>query len=85
MKLFTAHPQKVGETYVEHFGMASSFGVPMVLAGIACLLHGFFPFLFEHTGSDVVRKLYDRMVTKRADLIASQASEDAHYEPEWCI
>jgi len=82
MKLFTEHPQKVGETYSEHFVMASSFGFPMILAGIACVLHGLLPFLFEKTGSNTVRKLHFRMVSNRADLIKS---ENPSYQPEWCI
>ena len=82
MKLFTAHPQEVGETYAEHFVVASSFGVPMVLAGLACLLHGFFPFLFEKTGSNLVKKLYDRMVVNR---VRSETGKATEHELEWCI
>lgn len=62
---FTDHPQKVGETYFEHFGVASSFGIRMISGGVACLLHGFFPFLFETTGSRKVTQLHDVMVTNR--------------------
>ena len=82
MKIFTEHPASVGETYVEHFCMASSFGIPMILAGLACLLHGFFPFLFEKTGSKLVKTLYDRMVVNRVKAKAGQATE---HELEWCI
>lgn len=82
MKLFTNHPETVGETYVEHLRMASSFGVPMILAGLACLLHGIFPFLFEKTGSNLVKNLYDRMVTNRVKSKSGQATE---HELEWCI
>ena len=65
MNLFTAHPRSVGETYFEHMRVASSFGWPMLAAGMACLLHGIFPFLFQHTGSTVVRRLHARMVNNR--------------------
>lgn len=82
MKLFTEHPRTVGETYSEHFVMASSFGVPMILAGCACVLHGIFPFLFERTGSNLVRKLHDRMVTNRVKNPAPQGTD---HEWEWCI
>ena len=81
MKLFTEHPQTVGETYSEHFVMASSFGFPMILAGLACILHGIFPFLFEKTGSNLVKTLYDRMVTNRVKSKTSQATE---HDLEWC-
>jgi hypothetical protein len=63
---FTEHPASVGETYGEHLAAASGFGLTLVTAGLACLLHGLLPFLFTTTGSDTVRRLYDRMVLARA-------------------
>ncbi|MFM8516975.1 MAG: DUF6356 family protein, partial [Nevskiaceae bacterium] len=45
IKWFTEHPATVGETYLGHLFKASTFGVRMVIAGIACILHGLFPFL----------------------------------------
>lgn len=62
---FTEHPASVGESYGEHFVMASSFGAAMILGGIACLLHGLLPFLFLRTGSNVIRNLHERMVANR--------------------
>ncbi|MBS0579818.1 MAG: hypothetical protein JSR36_11230 [Proteobacteria bacterium] len=62
---FTAHPQSVGETYTEHLGRATSFGLRMVFAGLACLVHGLLPFLFVRTGSRAIAELNDRMVTNR--------------------
>lgn len=64
-KLFTEHPASVGETYGEHLVMASSFGLRMILGGIACLIHGLLPFLFVKTGSLQVATLHDRMVANR--------------------
>ena len=82
MSLFTDHPRKVGETYFEHLRMASSFGIPMIAAGIGCVMHGIFPFLCERTGSNTVRRLHDRMVTKRAALIDAGEQD---YAIDWCI
>jgi len=65
LDLFKEHPATVGETYFEHMGMASSFGLRMVTAGMACLLHGLFPFLFVKTGSKAIADLHDRMVVNR--------------------
>ena len=62
---FTEHPDAVGESYTEHMGVALSFGLPMIAAGFACLVHGFLPFAFTTTGSQTVRRLYNRMVTNR--------------------
>lgn len=66
MRLFTEHPASVGESYVEHFGMASGFGFRMILGGLACLVHGILPFLFTKTGSRIITELHDRMVTHRS-------------------
>jgi hypothetical protein len=63
--LFNAHPASVGESYGEHLVMASGFGMRLVLAGLACLVHGLLPFLFVRTGSDAIRDLHTRMVTNR--------------------
>jgi len=62
---FTDHPASVGESYVEHMGTALSFAVPMLLAGLACALHGLFPFLFRTTGSRTIAALHDRMLVNR--------------------
>ena len=64
-KAFTEHPRTVGESYSEHLVQASGFGGRMIVAGIACLLHGIFPFLFVKTGSRQINHLHDRMVTNR--------------------
>lgn len=65
LRLFTEHPASVDETFMEHMGQAFSFGSEMVTCGFACLMHGLFPFLFEKTGSDAIRRLNYRMVTNR--------------------
>lgn len=64
-RLFTAHPASVGESYLQHLGVAVSFGLRMLAGGLACLVHGLFPFLFVTTGSSTVRHLHRRMVTHR--------------------
>lgn len=63
---FTEHPAAVGESYGEHMAMAGSFGVAMILGGLACLVHALLPFAFERTGSNAIRSLHERMVTHRA-------------------
>src|SRR5689334_20512939 len=64
-RLFSEHPASVGETYGEHLVQASSFGARMILAGLACLVHGLLPFLFVRTGSTAITALHARMVTHR--------------------
>jgi hypothetical protein len=43
----------------------------MIIGGIACLLHGIFPFLFVRTGSDQIRLLHERMVTHRRKTVVT--------------
>jgi hypothetical protein len=73
---FTRHPATVGETYGEHFVFATGVGGRMVLAGLACLLHGVFPFLFERVGSRAIIDLHDRVTGgARGRLHAAVAEE----------
>jgi hypothetical protein len=65
LDFFVKHPRSVGETYVEHMTVALSFGLAMVAAGLACIVHAFVPALFERTGSRAIADLYGRMVTNR--------------------
>jgi len=67
-EFFTEHPATVGETYGQHCAHAVGFGWRMVLAGLACMVHGLVPALFVRTGSETVTKLHDRMVTNRQRL-----------------
>ncbi len=64
-ELFTEHPNRVEETYVEHMGMAFSFAGHMFRGAIACFIHGFLPCLFVQTGSATNDQLHDRMVVNR--------------------
>jgi hypothetical protein len=65
IRAFTEHPASVGESYTEHLFRAMYFGMRMVFAGVACLLHGVLPFLFVRTGSRAIAELNDRMVLNR--------------------
>ncbi len=62
---FREHPASVGESYVEHLGVATSFGLTMIVAGFACLVHAILPFLFTTTGRTTIHRLHQRMVTHR--------------------
>jgi Family of unknown function (DUF6356) len=63
--LFIEHPASVEETYSQHLMSAVSFGAKMVIAGVACMVHGLLPALFVTRGSDTVCALHERMVVKR--------------------
>jgi hypothetical protein len=76
IRAFCEHPASVGESYGQHLLRASGFGVRMLLAGIACLVHGIFPFLFERTGSRTITELNDRMVVDRRVARTAIASDE---------
>jgi Family of unknown function (DUF6356) len=63
---FTKHPSEVGESYGEHFLVASRFGLKMIAGGLGCFVHAVFPFLCERTGSETVRDL-NSSLGKRVD------------------
>jgi hypothetical protein len=75
IRAFTDHPASVGESYGEHMGRAVCFGSRMVLAGLACLVHGVLPFLFVRTGSRTITELNERMVHNRRAPVLSLASD----------
>ena len=63
--LFVEHPASVDETYSQHFISAMSFGTRMIVAGVACMVHGLLPAVFVTRGSDTIYALHERMVVKR--------------------
>lgn len=60
----TQHLEEVGETYGEHMAHAGGYGVTLVVAGLACLVHAILPFLFERTGSAAIKTLHARMAAR---------------------
>lgn len=59
-KLFTQHPETVGETYFGHMAFAAWFSSRLLMAAGAAIVHAFLPFLFETTASRIIRELYER-------------------------
>lgn len=74
--LFTEHPSDVGESYVEHMGVAATFGWRMVLGGLACLVHAVLPFLFVRTASRTIGELHGRMTSGRRQQRPSVLTAD---------
>lgn len=70
---FTEHPASVGETYWQHMAASLSFALPMLLAALAALIHSVLPFLCVTTGSDIIARLYERMVTNRRRMSSNDS------------
>lgn len=60
-RLFVEHPQAVGETYGEHFAMASRFGLRLARLSGAAFLHAVVPGVCKTTVSDEVKRMADDM------------------------
>jgi Family of unknown function (DUF6356) len=64
-RIFLAHPRQVNEQFGEHFVAASRFGLILIRAGFACLVHAIVPSLCLTTASTAVRRLHDELVLHR--------------------
>jgi hypothetical protein len=62
--LFTAHPQSAGEDYPTHARFAFGTGLKMIAGGLACMIHGLLPFMFERTGSTCINELSQRIANR---------------------
>ena len=62
---FLEHPVSVDEGYFQHMRVALSFCGRFSFGAIVALVHAFFPFLFEKTGSQIIHELHHRMVLSR--------------------
>jgi hypothetical protein len=51
------HLESVGETYWTHQRFATRIGLTMIGAGVAAVIHGLAPFLFQTTGSGAIKRL----------------------------
>lgn len=74
MTFFTRHLDSVEETYFQHARHALGFAAGMFLGTLACLVHALVPFLFERTGSHIIRRLHERMVVNRHALTPPRAA-----------
>ena len=59
--IFTEHPQKVGETYLQHMMAAWRYSLTIILLMVVSLIHSILPFLFTKTASCVVQEMAEHM------------------------
>ena len=67
-KLFTAHPQAVGENYFEHMAFALKFSGRLFRAAFAAFAHGFVPGVCETTASSAILEMNDEIRSRRAEM-----------------
>ena len=59
--IFIKHPEEQNMNYFEHLKHAFFYGIDSLCCSIIFVVHGFIPFLFETTGSTMVKNLHDRL------------------------
>jgi len=74
-KLFTDHPNQMGESYIEHLICASMYGVRMIFAGFAAIIHSIFPFLFQTTASDLAKEITGDVRTRISESVVPEQVE----------
>ena len=67
VELFTRHPTSVNETYWQHFYFAGMSGMKLTLAGLACMIHSIFPFLFANTASRTMQSILQKISLRKND------------------
>ena len=77
--IFIAHPQTVGESYLEHQRSAWGFAMALLAASLMCFAHGLIPALFESAGSRRVAALHDARMAKRRRIVTKDAAESFAY------
>ena len=73
---FTKHPNSVNETYFEHMLCACRFFIKLQLLSFAALVHSVFPFIFEFTASNGIKKLNDCMEKRNNQEINTYGDDD---------
>ena len=62
---FTKHPNKAGETYLQHMWQAIKFSAKLEYLAFCVFIHSIFPFWHEFTASDGIEELNDFMKKRR--------------------
>lgn len=70
---FTEHPESVGETYGEHFKVASGFAGSLAIAAMAAAVHAVVPSLCEKTASKRIMAMHSKITSGRRAHTADHA------------
>jgi len=61
MRQLTKHLSETNMTYFQHMRRATGISLSLSIAAISCMIHGFFPFMFETKASDLIKDLVRRI------------------------
>jgi len=73
--LFVDHPREVGETYLEHAGVATRMGVRLARLSGCAFIHAVAPGLHKTTVSGEIKRMADDM-GYRADIARESRMRD---------
>ena len=59
LKIFRNHPNSSGESYTQHLCKSLKYGFILLLLVPVTIIHGMFPFLFETTTSNFLKKIVE--------------------------
>ncbi len=59
------HLKEINETYFEHMRFAHRSGFRMMLAGMACIIHGLLPNIFVTTASDTLKSVTEEIARRK--------------------
>lgn len=62
--IFTKHPKSINESYTQHLFFALKNGSKLAFIGLILIIHGFFPFIFQHKARDGVEKLSQQLLNR---------------------
>lgn len=63
-RIFITHPASVEESYFEHMRFAGRFGLRLLGAAGAALVHAVIPCLFEKTASNLIKTMHHDLVNR---------------------
>ena len=66
MKLFSEHPNSIGETYLEHLEYAGKKSWCMFKISIIILTHAVFPFWYKYEGSERIEALCKELEDRKS-------------------
>ena len=64
----TRHLNEANQGYFEHLSDSWGYAAKTSLASLSFFVHGLLPFTFEHTGSDHLKAVHDKVASKLASM-----------------
>lgn len=80
-RLFLDHPREVGESYGEHFAMASRYGAKLMALAGCCFVHAVAPALFKTTVSANIRRMAAELGGRADTACDERVRRDGAWDP----